>query len=94
MIWTKLQLDQQERVEELRLILKSLIATDNLDYERIRRERGLPSFPAKEPVDIVADYLGKVREVVVEQLLRTFGRVLMSRIITDIVITVPAVLYM
>jgi hypothetical protein len=94
MTWTKLQLDQQDqqdRLEELKGILKSLKATESLDQEQIRRERGLPSFHAKEPVDIVADYLSEVRQVVVRELRNTLGHAMVSRLITDIVITVPAV---
>jgi hypothetical protein len=92
MIWTKMELDQQGRKLELQLILDALIGMRNLDLDDIRREHGLPSYPAKEPVDIVADYLSKVREIVLGELVHIFTRAGLSEMVTDLVVTVPAVL--
>jgi hypothetical protein len=91
MVWTKLELDQQGREQELQCILDGLIGMRNLDLDEIRRESGLPSYPAKEPVDIVADYLSKVRGRLVEELILEKGQAVFSNLVTDIVITVPAV---
>jgi hypothetical protein len=89
MIWTKMELDQQGRKQELKSILDALVGMKNLDLDEIRMENGLPSYPAKEPVDIVADYLSKVRERVLEQ--PGLHPAVISDIITDLVVTVPAV---
>jgi hypothetical protein len=88
-VWTKLELDQQERSEELVLILKALDGMGNLDPENIREADGLPSYPAKDSVDIVAEYLTKVREYVRDhpQLHPTY----LSMPPIDLVVTVPAV---
>lgn len=91
LVWTKLQLDEQKRTEELSMILDALIGTNNLDFEIIRQSRGLPSYPAKDPVEVVADYLEKVRQVLWANLLQTFGPVVLQTIPVDLVFTVPAV---
>jgi hypothetical protein len=86
-----MELDQQGREQELQCILDGLIGMRNLDLDEIRRESGLPSYPAKEPVDIVADYLSKVRGILVEEIILDLGQAVFSNLVTDIVITVPAV---
>jgi hypothetical protein len=92
MIWTKMELDQQGRKQELQWILDGLIGMRNLDLDRIRRENGLPSYPAKEPVDIVADYLSKVREKVIVELEGLFNRAVLAEMVIDLVVTLPAVI--
>jgi len=89
MIWTKMELDQQGRKQELKSILDALDGMKNLDLDKIRMENGLPSYPAREPVDIVADYLSKVREHVLKEL--GLHPTVLSDVITDLVVTVPAV---
>jgi hypothetical protein len=86
-----MELDQQGREQELQCILDGLIGMKNLGLDEIRRESGLPSYPAKEPVDIVADYLSKIRGILVEELVLNLGQAVFSNLVTDIVITVPAV---
>jgi hypothetical protein len=91
MIWTKLQLDQEDRLADLKSILESLEETENLDQEKIRKEWGNPSSLAQEPIDIVADYLTEVRQVAVREIKSALGDTIVPRLVTDIVITVPAV---
>ncbi|OCK87440.1 uncharacterized protein K441DRAFT_682663 [Cenococcum geophilum 1.58] len=88
MVWTKMELDQQGRKQELKSILDALVGMKNLDLGEIRKENGLPSYPAKEPVDIVADYLSKVREHVLKE--PGLQPAMISDIITDLVVAVPA----
>ncbi|OCK81694.1 actin-like ATPase domain-containing protein [Lepidopterella palustris CBS 459.81] len=91
MVWTKLELDQQERSDELRMILSALNGMKNLDLSAIEKSHGIPDYPAMDPEDIVADYLSKVRAHVVQTLVQTYGAEYLSIIPIDIVITVPAV---
>ncbi|KAF2192229.1 hypothetical protein K469DRAFT_620267 [Zopfia rhizophila CBS 207.26] len=91
--WTKLELDQQGRTEELRMILDALNGMKNLSLTEIERSHGIPDYPAMSPVDIVADYLSKVREYLLETLPRDHGvaREYLDTIDIDLVITVPAI---
>ena len=91
MVWTKLELEQQSRSDELSMILGALKGSNNLDYRTIKEAQGLPSYPAKDPVVIVADYLTKVREHLWGQLLSVYGEALLANIIIDLVVSVPAV---
>ncbi|OCT45382.1 Hsp70 family protein [Cladophialophora carrionii] len=78
MIWTKLQLEEQHRLDELDLLLKALDGMANLNLNPIVGNRGLPSYPAKEPVGIVTDYLSRLRAHFVEK-----------ELTVDIVLTCP-----
>jgi hypothetical protein len=91
LVWTKLELAQQRRPEELRMILDALNGMENLDFDTIRRSGGLPEYPAKDPVDIVADYLTYVREHLMENLVQDYGPHYISTVPVDIVFAVPAV---
>ena len=95
MVWTKLELEEQDRLEELDLVLKALDGMANLDLSRIVGSRGLPAYPAKEPVEIVTDYLSLFREHFVEVELEgvnsTIGANLLRRTPIDIVLTCPIV---
>ncbi|ETI21666.1 hypothetical protein G647_08013 [Cladophialophora carrionii CBS 160.54] len=93
MIWTKLQLEEQHRLDELDLLLKALDGMANLNLNAIVGNRGLPSYPAKEPVGIVTDYLSRLRAHFVEKELTgdhgTIGVHLLHRTPVDIVLTCP-----
>jgi hypothetical protein len=89
--WTKLELDEQKRSDELNTILDALKGTNNLDFSIIQQSQGMPSYPAKDPVDVIADYLEKVRESLWRDLLSTVGAVVLDTIPVDLVFTVPAV---
>ncbi|KAH8706945.1 hypothetical protein GQ44DRAFT_777606 [Phaeosphaeriaceae sp. PMI808] len=89
--WTKLQLDQQSREQELQWILDALVGMKNLDMDEVRKEQGLPSYPAKEPVDIVTDYLSKLRAHIKEKMIACIeNRSTFDDLPKEIVITVPA----
>jgi hypothetical protein len=91
LVWTKLELGQQRRPEELQMILDALNGMENLNFDTIRRSGGLPAYPAKDPVDIVADYLTYVREHLMENLVQDYSAHYISTVPVDIVFTVPAV---
>jgi hypothetical protein len=91
LIWTKLELEQLNRSDELNLILGALEGTNNLDFRAIQQARGLPSYPAKDSVQIVTDYLIKARERLCGHLVTTFAPELLNTIPIDLVVSVPAV---
>ena len=95
MVWTKLQLDEQDRVDELELVLKALEGMANLDLSKIQSSKGLPAYPAKEPVDVVADYLSLLRAHLIDNDLEgsyaTIGQALLRRTPIDVVLTCPIV---
>lgn len=92
LLWTKLELLTQNRGEELDHILRALEGMKNLNFEHIEKSRGLPEYPAKEPVEIITDYLSLVREHVIERdLIPTLGRELFERTPVDLVVTCPTV---
>jgi hypothetical protein len=93
LIWTKLELEQQSKSDELNLILAALHGTNNLDFRTIQQSQGLPSYPAKDSVQIVTDYLVKVREKLCGHLVGEYTQELVNTISVDLVMSVPAVLY-
>jgi hypothetical protein len=95
MIWTKLELDEQDRLEELDLLLKALNGMADLELNQIAGAQGLPSYPAKEPEEIIADYLHFMRAHLVEHELEgplsNFGANWLRRVTVDVVVTCPLV---
>lgn len=92
MIWTKLQLEEQSRLEELDLIVKALDGMSNLGLRQITESRGLPSYPAKEPIEIVTEYLSLVCQHLIEaELNRRYGPELLRRTPINLVVTCPNV---
>jgi hypothetical protein len=91
LVWTKLQLDKQKRPDELDMILAALEGTKNLDFKVIQQNQGLPSYPAKGPVEVVSDYLEHVRGYLWRDLLSIYGETVLNTTAIDIVFTVPAV---
>jgi len=91
MVNTKMELDAQDnKVDELELLLQMLDGTCNLDFENVRRAKGLPEFTWREPEEIITHYLEKVFWCVRGQF-EDAGALLMAQIPVDIVITVPVV---
>jgi hypothetical protein len=91
LVWTKLELDQQERRDELEMILKAIDRMGNLDPERIPEADRFPSYAAKDPVDIVAEYLTQVREYVRDHPPVDFPSSFLSTVPIDLVVAVPVV---
>jgi hypothetical protein len=91
LVWTKLELDQQRRSDELRMLLDALIGMGNLDVRKIEQASGLPPYPGKDPVELVGDYLSSVREHLMHLLVNTYGADYLSTVPIDLVVTVPAV---
>jgi molecular chaperone DnaK (HSP70) len=52
---------------------------------------GPPAYPGKDTLDIVVDYLTKVREAAFEHLANRYGADLFASIKRELVVTVPAV---
>lgn len=91
MVHTKLELDVQEnKSDELDLILQVLDGMKNLHFDNVVRSKGLPAYTWKVPEDIVTDYLTKVFEHL-EQAVSHFGAELKAQIPVDIVLTIPVV---
>ncbi|KEF55793.1 uncharacterized protein A1O9_08544 [Exophiala aquamarina CBS 119918] len=64
----------------------------NLNVSHIARHRGLPDYPAKEPVEIIADYLSLVHKHVMERdMLPMAGEALFARSPIDLVVTCPTI---
>jgi hypothetical protein len=91
LIWTKLELDEGERSEELQLILNALKGMGNLDFEEIRNQNGLPSYPAREPEDVIADYLSEVCKFVMTNPPGVIDRTFLDTVPIDLIVTVPSV---
>jgi hypothetical protein len=91
MVNTKMELDvQDDKVDELELILQVLDGTHNLEFDNVKKSRGYPEYTWKNPEEIVTDYLTKVFQHL-NQSLEYFGSHLRAQIPVDIVITVPVV---
>lgn len=95
MIHTKLELDVDDVSEELDFILQALDGMKDLNFKDIIKPGGLPAYTDKSSEEIVTDYLEKIVERVLEEMLKSprfnFSKELLDRISTDIVITIPTV---
>jgi hypothetical protein len=90
MVNTKLELDVQDnKVDELDLILQALDGMDNLSFEKVKNSNGYPAYTWKAPEEIVTDYLEKVFPYVNRILEK--NETLRKGIKVDIVITFPVV---
>lgn len=86
MINTKLELDVQDnKSDELELILQVLDGMKNLHFDHVRACKGYPEYTWKNPEEIVTDYLTKIFQYV-DKYVEKF-RVLGLPV--DIVVTVP-----
>ncbi|KAH7396595.1 hypothetical protein DE146DRAFT_763611 [Phaeosphaeria sp. MPI-PUGE-AT-0046c] len=74
-IWTKLELDNQRGGEAAKIVAE--LSTS-------------PSVPRKEPVEIVADFLGQVKSHLIKNLDNKFGPDLWRSLSIILVVTVPA----
>lgn len=93
MVNTKLELDVQEnKLDELELIIQVLDGTKNLDISEIKRSHGYPEYTWKSPEEIVTDYLTKIFQYLYQRF-EVFGDRLRSTILVDVVVTVPVVFF-
>jgi hypothetical protein len=92
MVNTKLELDVQEnKLDELDLILSTLDRVHDFDIEAVKKERGDPEYSPKTPEKIVIDYLTKVFEHLSVEFDDKYGSHLKSQLEVDVVVTVPVV---
>ncbi|KAK6356035.1 hypothetical protein TWF718_000409 [Orbilia javanica] len=90
----KLKLDEEAEGPDrfrklLALITRDMVGMDIEDAPESSDDA--PDHPEKKPVDIVADYLAKVRETAWDVLEQQYGKVLFSSMKKELVVTVPAV---
>jgi hypothetical protein len=91
MVNTKMELDVQDnKLDELELILQVLDGTRNLEFDAVKKSGGYPEYPGKNPEEIVTDYMTKVFQHL-NQSFELFGSHLKAQLQVDIVITVPLV---
>jgi hypothetical protein len=91
MVNTKLELDVQDnKIEELELLLQVLDGTCNLKFEHVRNAKGDPEYTWRDPEHIVTDYLTEIFKVV-QRTFQDSGTHAMGHVPVDIVITVPVV---
>ncbi|KAK6544698.1 hypothetical protein TWF694_001384 [Orbilia ellipsospora] len=90
----KLKLDEKMKgSDQFRLLLAFLtrgMADVDID-DILDKPSGPPDYPGKDPVDMVADYLSKVRETAWEVLENQYGKVFFASMRKDLIVTVPAV---
>ncbi|PVH78397.1 hypothetical protein DL98DRAFT_590324 [Cadophora sp. DSE1049] len=79
---------QDDKIDELELVLQVLNGTCNMDFENIKAQRGYPKYPVKSPNEVVTDFLSKVFQHLSNDL-DHFGSHLRALMPVDIVITVP-----
>jgi hypothetical protein len=93
MVNTKMELDVQDnKIDELELILQLLHGTENLSFDAVKKARGLPEYTYKNPEEIATDYLTEIFKRVNQYLdMNMAGSGLKEKIQVDIVITVPVV---
>ncbi|KAK0726065.1 hypothetical protein B0H67DRAFT_480099 [Lasiosphaeris hirsuta] len=92
----KLRLDEKMKgSEQFRLLLAFLTSRmTDLDVsvdDLLDKPDGPPEYPGKDPVDMVADYLTKVREWTWVEMERTYGAEMFASMRKELVVTVPAV---
>ena len=93
MVNTKMELDVQDnKLDELELLLQVLRGTSNLDFDHIKRSRGLPDYTWKPPEEVLEDYLTKIFEQVIPAF-DQFITLLRESMVVDLVITVPVVIH-
>ena len=98
MIHTKLELDVQSVSDELDFILKTLQGMKNLHFEEgvVQADESGKIYPDKSSEDVVTDYMEELfKYVMQEEFLkkREVRSVVLKKVSTDIVITVPTVSY-
>jgi hypothetical protein len=91
MVNTKLELDVQDnKLDELELIMQVLDETCNLEFDNVKKLRGYPEYTWKDPEEIVTDYLAKVFQYL-NNSVEYMSSHLRAKLAVDIVITVPVV---
>ena len=88
---TKLQLEHQDRLEELKNVLAAVRGMELLDVSKVDQNNGLALSYSKDPEDIVADYLTGFREYLVPFIQKIYPLAWLRSVPIDLIITVPAV---
>jgi len=97
----KLRLDEKQKGSRQLRVLMALLTSNfgDLDVNDLDDVMGggpggsgaPPAYPGKEVVDIVADYLAKVRETAYTTMRKRYGEVMFNSMRKELVVTVPAV---
>lgn len=90
----KLALDDKLKGSRQLRILMALLASefDNLDIDDLDNIlNSEDTAGAKDPVDLVADYLSKVRETTYMEMRKRYGDAMFATMRRELVVTVPAV---
>jgi molecular chaperone DnaK (HSP70) len=96
MVHTKLELGVQDVIGELDMTIQVLDGMKNLSFADMMAandDHNRPAYTDKSPEDIVTDYLTKVFAHLDESV-RVFNNAFKRQTVTDLVVTVPTVLYM
>src|SRR5207247_3364749 len=80
--------------DQLRLLI-SFITTnfDDHDHEQVDLERGdgPPEYPGQSAIEMVTDYLTKVREHAYGEIAKQYGEAMFRSMRKELVVTIPAV---
>ena len=92
----KLRLDDKmkgsEQFRHLLAFLSSQMAHLDMDAaDLVNNADRPPEYPGKDPVDMVADYLTKLREAAWVEIEKTYGKEMFASMRKELVVTVPAV---
>lgn len=88
----KLELDRKGRLEELKLLvrtLKGLAALDYNDNHAVRND--IPTYLVKDDVEIVKSYLAKVADTLLVEIASVHGSRVAETVYIDLIVTHPAV---
>ncbi|KAM7212824.1 hypothetical protein V8F06_011812 [Rhypophila decipiens] len=90
--WTKLELEEtRDRSAELRTLAETLYGLRLMDLSESKViENDIPRHLAKEPEDIVKDYLDLIADQTLDEILNNVGRHVPENIPIDMIITHPA----
>ncbi|KAM7198281.1 hypothetical protein V8F33_005072 [Rhypophila sp. PSN 637] len=92
----KLRLDEKmkgsEQFRHLLAFLTSRMTDLDIDVDDLLdKPDGPPEYPGKDPVDMVADYLTRVRGAAWAEIEKTYGKEMFASMRKELVVTVPAV---
>jgi hypothetical protein len=88
---TKLLLEHQDKITELRKVLDAVRAMSRLRTDVTNPNTGLATTYSRNAEDIVANYLMRIREWLMQHLRRKYPVAYLTTTHIDLVLTIPAV---